>query len=796
MCIKRICMMLMVLLACGTAWAAGQGGLEILSAKPGATVEVDRVLQEGKVMISVSDATKEPLLGLGAADFTLTKDGRKAKIVSVQPISETLDVPRHFVLVLDNSASMQQRDAVKPLLAGVSAMLKIVRSIDEVQIVLFDDEKTVKMGGRDLHVRLFKSSNQAELQSFILKSYGERMTNNTVLYEGVLAGLDLLSAMPATEPRFMVVFSDGEDINSAFKKEEVLKAAEGSGKFNAYTIDYMPGKEKNKFLETFAAKNNGQIWKAASETNLVEIFQSVASKMEYYYVLSYQFPPSGKMTVSPELLMIDEVITTASERKIDASELTLRPTVDTAYGIARWKAVVNNGKGIVAEKSGEGAPAAEIKLPLPVADLQALASGGDLTAKLELQDKNGQNLALTSTPVKIKVSQTSAKLAVEPATLTVEEIKTLDASPMLGQIFFGKGSGDIPSQYVRLSAAGETAGFDEQKFKDTLEKYYQLLNIVGKRLVDNAAATITLIGCNDNTGEEKGKKKLSAQRAEAVKSYLQTIWGIAPERIKVEARNLPAKPSFTKSKEGQAENRRVEIIASEPSILLPIRSTYYTTSISSKTISLRPEITSPYGITDWKITAVNSAGSIADISGKGALDKEPQIPLGKDLKALGTAGDITVKMELQDKKGQKVLLSAPVKVNFVETKKRQAEKLDQRVQEKYALILFDFDKDTISGSNQELVNKIVARFKTLPQATLSIVGHTDNIGKEAYNVKLSERRAAAVNKMVASAYGEPAGDRISFSGVGPNNPLFDNTLPELRSFNRTVTITLEYLSAD
>jgi outer membrane protein OmpA-like peptidoglycan-associated protein len=325
-----------------------------------------------------------------------------------------------------------------------------------------------------------------------------------------------------------------------------------------------------------------------------------------------------------------------------------------------------------------------------------------------------------------------------------------------------------------------------------------VLNIVGKRMVDTPAASISLVGCNDNTGAEKGKKTLSGQRAEAVKNYLQTVWGIAPERMTIEARNLPKVASSTKSKEGQAENRRVEIIASDPAILAPIRSTYITTRIDASTLTLRPEVTAPYGIADWKISASNAAGSVADLAGKDAPARETKIALdGKDLRALATAGDITVKMELQDRKGQKIVLSpAPVKVNFVETRKRIAEKLDQKVQEKYALILFDFDKDTISATNQELVNRIVDRFKTLPQATMSIVGHTDNIGKETYNVKLSERRAAAVNKMVASAYGENAGDRIRFSGVGPASPLFDNQSPEGRSFNRTVTITLEYLSAE
>jgi outer membrane protein OmpA-like peptidoglycan-associated protein len=158
---------------------------------------------------------------------------------------------------------------------------------------------------------------------------------------------------------------------------------------------------------------------------------------------------------------------------------------------------------------------------------------------------------------------------------------------------------------------------------------------------------------------------------------------------------------------------------------------------------------------------------------------------------MATGGAIAVKMELQDNKGRSVVFSPePVKVNFIQTKQRLAQKQDLKVQEKYALILFDFDKDTIDARNQEIVNKVVARIRELPQATVEIVGHTDSIGKEAYNIKLSDRRALAVFKLLAAAYGENASDRIRYSGVGPNTPLYDNLSPEARSFNRTVTITL------
>lgn len=797
--IKQIGIVLMALLVCGVAWASGESDVSIRVARPGATVTLDHVIKDGKALVSVLDAKKNPVLGLKKGDFSVTQSGRKGKITSVQTFSENQDVPRHIVLVLDNSYSMYERKAIKALLTGVGEVLKTVRPIDDVQMVVFDNNKTVNIGGRDLHVQTLASSQPEELKDFAVKAYSTKgLTGGTVLYESLLAGLDIISKMPATEPRFMVVFSDGEDLNSTFKKDDVFAAAKNLSRFKLYAIDYMERPKTDKFLTKLAVDNGGQIWKAKSETNLVPIFQKVASKMLHFYVVNYEFSTTGSLSVVPANLVIDEVKTMGSappSTRISATELSLRPVFDAPYGIARWKAVVSNSKGNVAELTGEGAPAAELKIPLPTTDLQALAANGDLAVRMELENNKGQGLALNAPPVKVKYMQTQGSLIVSPATLKIEEIKTIDVSPMLGHIYFAKESAEISSQYVRLGTAGETAGFDEQKFSGTLDKYYQDLNIVGKRLLEKSGAMITLIGCNDNSGKERGNKKLSALRAEAIKNYLTEIWKIAPERITIQARNLPAKASSIKLKEGQAENRRVEIAASDPAILAPIRSIYLTTMIDSPNVTVQSNVVAPYGIADWNITAANSSGTVAKLAGKGAPAKATRIPFNLgDLKNLGAGGDITVKMELTDSKGQRMSLTPePVKVEFIQTSQRLAQKQNLRVQEKYAMVLFDFDKETIDAPNQTIINMIVARIKTLPQATIEIVGHTDTIGTEKYNMKLSERRALAVYTLLAAAFVESPAERIRYSGVGPNSPLFDNLSPEARTFNRTVTVTLEYL---
>jgi outer membrane protein OmpA-like peptidoglycan-associated protein len=812
---RCILILLLSLLFVGQAFATDASEMQFRSSKPGAIVTVEQEIDDGKALLSVSDAANNPMLGLTISDFVVTLGGRTAKITSVHPISESLEVPRNIVLVLDNSYSMRERFAVDPLVAGVDEMLKIIRPIDQVQIVVFSEKETINLGGRNLHVRIFKSNQPIELKNFVVNVYRDGITSTTVLYEGMLAGLDLIRTMPENEPRFMVVLSDGEDLNSAASTVDVFKATEGLSRFNAYAIDYMPVETTDKFLTTFAEQNHGQIWKATSEANLVPIFQSVASKMQYYYVVSYLFQTTGSLAVAPDTLNIDDIESfdalsqlerttgTVPARgasvvsKIDNSELKLRPVVDTVYDIVHWKVILANSDGTLTEQAGVGAPAAEIVVPLKTDNLSRLAAGGDIKVIMEIQDRKEQKVVLTAPPVKVNYFKTAGSLEVAPSSLTIEEIKTIDASPMLGHLYLPKNSSELPAQYVRLGGP-ETATFDEHRFRDTLEKYYQVLNIVGKRMIDNPEATITLTGCNDNIGAEKGNLKLSTVRAEAVRDYLRLGWGIAPERIRIEARNLPKMPSTSRLEEGKADNRRVEITSDNPAILDLIRSTYLTTRIDTATLTMHPVITAAHGVARWTVAVANSRQKLDEITGEGDPPAEIKVPLNtSNLNELASGGDVMVGMAVYDRKGQELTMtSSPVKVNFLQKSQRLAQKQDFRVHEKYALILFDFDSDTIDARNQEIVNAIVTRIKALPQATVDIVGHTDNIGTEDYNIKLSERRALAVYKLLMAAYGEDPGERVRHRGVGPSNPLYDNTTSEARAFNRTVTITLEYMTAD
>lgn len=99
-------------------------------------------------------------------------------------------------------------------------------------------------------------------------------------------------------------------------------------------------------------------------------------------------------------------------------------------------------------------------------------------------------------------------------------------------------------------------------------------------------------------------------------------------------------------------------------------------------------------------------------------------------------------------------------------------------------IHFEFDKDVIRSESFPILDAVVDVLQKNPNITIEIQGHTDNVGKPAYNLKLSDRRAASVRKYLV-AHGI-APDRLTSKGYGMTRPLVPNTTAENRALNRRV----------
>lgn len=86
--------------------------------------------------------------------------------------------------------------------------------------------------------------------------------------------------------------------------------------------------------------------------------------------------------------------------------------------------------------------------------------------------------------------------------------------------------------------------------------------------------------------------------------------------------------------------------------------------------------------------------------------------------------------------------------------------------------LFDFDKYAIKGKNNQVLDEVAAKIKEHDDIEFILVtGHTDKIGSDAYNQKLSERRADAVKKYLASHGIKDV--RIKSVGKGETEPVVD-----------------------
>ncbi|MCR4942648.1 MAG: OmpA family protein [Campylobacter sp.] len=102
---------------------------------------------------------------------------------------------------------------------------------------------------------------------------------------------------------------------------------------------------------------------------------------------------------------------------------------------------------------------------------------------------------------------------------------------------------------------------------------------------------------------------------------------------------------------------------------------------------------------------------------------------------------------------------------------------------------FAFDSYKVSESYAKEIKKVADFMAENSNYTVALAGHTDSVGKEAYNQKLSEKRANAVAKTLEK-FGVSA-DRITTVGYGETRPIADNKTKAGRAENRRVEATFK-----
>ncbi|SDT43883.1 OmpA family protein [Pseudomonas fuscovaginae UPB0736] len=104
-------------------------------------------------------------------------------------------------------------------------------------------------------------------------------------------------------------------------------------------------------------------------------------------------------------------------------------------------------------------------------------------------------------------------------------------------------------------------------------------------------------------------------------------------------------------------------------------------------------------------------------------------------------------------------------------------------------VKFDFNKAVVKPNSYGDVKNLADFMKQYPQTTTVVSGHTDSVGTDAYNQKLSQRRADAVKQVLVKDGIAP--NRIQSVGYGKTRPVADNATEAGRAINRRVEASVE-----
>lgn len=374
-------------------------------------------------------------------------------------------------------------------------------------------------------------------------------------------------------------------------------------------------------------------------------------------------------------------------------------------------------------------------------------------------------------------------------TFIIEEFIANRLDPLLPYIFFEEGSGTIPERYIRLDKQHAQSFSVQSLYRDsTLKLYLNILNIIGKRLSDNPLATITLVGCNADIGAEKGQLTLSEQRAMSVRNYLWEVWNIDEKRVRMGRQGLPDKASTPKNEpDKMAENRRVEIYSDNPNILEPIFIEKIDRTANPPAVRFHLRASSPDSpLSDWTLSSYQASARTQgfDRHGNGSV---PQVIDWKlaDNQTIAPQLDEEIRSELQVRDSAGSSVSVPgnnLKVAVRSIQKKRREVTGNYENDRYSLILFDFNKTSIEGNNIAIVRFISSRIKK--NSKVSITGYADRTGDAGYVRALSLRRANATRDAVQRA-------DAATVGVGSDIILYDNNLPEGRFYSRAVVIDVQ-----
>ncbi len=396
--------------------------------------------------------------------------------------------------------------------------------------------------------------------------------------------------------------------------------------------------------------------------------------------------------------------------------------------------------------------------------------------------------------------------------LLMRQVASIQLHPLLNYVFFDMGEATWAKRYILFKSPEETKGFtDERVPGGTLDKYYHVLNIFGYRLNKNPNAKIKIVGCTDNNtmgySSAELKPDLAKNRATIVYNYFKDIWKIDPSRMELtwQTKNLPERPSNPKDSLGIVENRRTEILCEDWEVIKPIldkdpkvfpqpeEMTFTMKNGIDDQLVTKRRIVITNNDKDWNtLTEIGKTDASTKWDWQNTKSEYPdtnsRTGISGTNKNVYNLTPYKAKLIVTSSTGQECeSLPITIPVKYAATECGAVGKGADSTLENYNLILFPFNSAEAGPRNERILGDYVFP-RCFASSVVDIVGHTDIVGMYDANKKLSINRAKTAETGVRTKTKGVA--ILKSDGVGEDNPIYDNQLPEGRFYNRTVSIQI------
>jgi outer membrane protein OmpA-like peptidoglycan-associated protein len=377
-----------------------------------------------------------------------------------------------------------------------------------------------------------------------------------------------------------------------------------------------------------------------------------------------------------------------------------------------------------------------------------------------------------------------------PKVIPIER-RVRETFPMRNYVFFDEGSSTVPNRYVKLTRE-QAASFKEEQLlhpepkdltgrsKRQMMTYHNVLNVLGDRMRRYPTASVTLIGSSDQGASSGGAL------ASAVKQYLVEVFDIDAQRIRTDGREKPPIPSVqpggTRELElVRPEDRRVDITSASPELLEPVQIISLQEDPLDSDVQLSVTGAENY-LASWSVEVADESGSVKRY---GPYTGGQERISGRTILGDKLHGQYTITMVGETKDGKSVRKEEPVRLT-------RTDQPDEELGLRFSII-FEFDQSKTVATYERFLSSTVAPL--IPDgASVTIHGHTDIVGEESHNLKLSRDRANETQNVLERALSRSGKRKVKFDTYGFGEDVrrapFENRLPEERFYNRTVIIDI------